>query len=139
MIYQRLICKRIEFLTKLSYAAMLVLLACFSSLSFAQNLETGQNLFKTYCESCHGPNGDGNGPAAVDFVLKPRDFALAAYKFDTDANWERGTDKDLADVISQGPAAFGGSPLMPAWRQFTQDELDLLVDYIRTLEKSPRQ
>jgi hypothetical protein len=26
----------------------------------------------------HGANGDGNGPAAAEFVLKSRDFALAA-------------------------------------------------------------
>ena len=101
----------------------------------ATDVEEGRILFVTYCESCHGPNGDGNGPAAAEFVLKPRDFALAAFKFDTDADWQRGTDHDLTNVIKEGPAAFGGSNLMPVWDHLSDDEISKLIAYIRSLQK----
>jgi mono/diheme cytochrome c family protein len=101
----------------------------------ATDVEEGKILFVTYCESCHGANGDGNGPAAAEFVLKPRDFALAAFKFDTDADWQRGTDHDLADVIKEGAADFGGSNLMPGWSQLSDNEIKQLIVYIRSLQK----
>ena len=111
-----------------------ILFLTISSLVQAETVDSGKALFDTYCQTCHGPNGDGNGPAAVAFSLKPRDFALAAFKFDTDADWQRGTDTDLADVIRQGPAAFGGSSLMPGQPDLTDNEIQLLIDYIRSLE-----
>ena len=104
-------------------------------MSADESLAAGRQLFESYCATCHGPNGDGNGPAAAQLVLKPRDFALAAFKFDTDADWEKGTDQDLAAVIRQGPGAFGGRSAMPAWSQFSDTEIDSLVRFIRSLEK----
>jgi len=105
-----------------------------SEASTAQDIEAGKALFQTYCASCHGENGDGNGPAAEQLILKPRDFALAAFKFDTDANWERGTDEDLANVIKNGAAAYGGSTLMVPWNQFSDQEIKELISFIRSLE-----
>lgn len=99
------------------------------------DVDAGATLFATYCQSCHGANGDGNGPAAAAFVLKPRDFALAAFKFDTDADWEKGSDHDLANVIKQGTAVYGGSQLMPGWSQLTDAEVENLILYIRSLQK----
>jgi mono/diheme cytochrome c family protein len=101
----------------------------------ATDVEEGKILFVTYCESCHGTNGDGNGTAAAEFVLKPRDFALAAFKFDTDADWQRGTDHDLTSVIKEGAAAFGGSNLMPMWDQLSDSEIRKLIVYIRSLQQ----
>ena len=118
-----------------SVMASVLGLFCFISLSsFGQDIEAGKKLFGTHCETCHGPNGDGNGPAAEAFILKPRDFALAAFKFDTDADWQKGTDTDLEDVIREGPAAFGGSNAMPGWSQLTDTEIANLIEYIRSLK-----
>jgi len=100
----------------------------------AEMIEAGANLFSANCESCHGPGGDGNGPAAESLVLKPRDFAMSAFKFDTDADWQRGTDIDLRNVIRQGTAVFGGSTVMPSWNHLTDQEVDSLVAYIRSVE-----
>lgn len=102
--------------------------------SAAQDAEAGRVLFEANCQTCHGVNGDGNGPAAEEMVLKPRDFAMAAFKFDTDADWERGTDTDLANVIRHGPGVYGGSPLMPAWSDFDDGEVKSLIKFIRSLE-----
>ncbi len=115
-----------------SITALLLLLPLNS---LATAVEEGASLFVTYCESCHGVDGDGNGSAAAEFVLKPRDFALAAFKFDTDADWQRGTDDDLASVIKEGAAAFGGSNLMPGWDHLSKDEVEKLIAYIRSLQQ----
>jgi mono/diheme cytochrome c family protein len=79
--------------------------------------------------------GRGDGPAGHPTLLRPRDFALNAFKFDTDADWQRGTDADLANVIRNGPAAYGGSPLMPPWGHLSDDEVAGLVAYIRQLQR----
>lgn len=102
--------------------------------SLADDVAAGSALFETNCQECHGVNGDGNGPAAEAFVLKPRDFAMAAFKFDTDADWERGTDADLGNVIRHGTGAYGGSPLMPARGDLADGEIKDLIAFIRSLE-----
>lgn len=119
---------------QLCLAAALALSGFAPGASLAGDVETGRALFADNCQECHGPNGNGNGPSAEAFILKPRDFAMAAFKFDTDADWERGTDADLASVIRQGPAAYGGSPVMPGWSDLSTDEVDSLIAYIRSLK-----
>lgn len=92
----------------------------------------GQALFESMCQECHGAGGHGDGPATAEMYLKPRDFAVGVFKFDTDADWQRGTDADLANVIGNGAMAYGGSPLMPAWG-LEPEEIAALVAYIRSL------
>jgi mono/diheme cytochrome c family protein len=102
----------------------------------AGSADAGEELFEQQCQSCHGENGDGNGPIAETMILKPRDFALAAFKFDTDADWQSGTDTDLRDVIKQGPGAYGGSAMMPAFSHFEDDQVADLIEFIRSLARS---
>ena len=101
----------------------------------ATDATAGQILFEQHCVSCHGASGDGKGPATQDMDRNPRSFVTAEFKFDTDADWQRGTDADIANVIRLGATAYGGSPLMPPWGQVLSDE-DIvdLVAYIRSLE-----
>lgn len=119
---------------KLWQATALVAICLLPRTSFAGEAEAGRALFEANCQQCHGPNGDGNGPAAQEMPLKPRDFAMAAFKFDTDADWERGTDADLANVIRNGSGAYGGSPLMPPWIDLSDNDVDSLIAYIRSLK-----
>ena len=102
---------------------------------FADQTDEGQVLFDSLCAECHGKTGDGNGPVAETMVLKPRDFALAAFKFDADADWQKGTDADLADVIRQGPGAFGGSTVMPPFAHLLDEEIASLISFIRSREQ----
>jgi len=100
----------------------------------AGDVSAGAALYETTCISCHGEGGDGNGVAADDFVLKPRPFAQAAFKFDTDADWESGSDADLMNVIKNGTAAYGGSAMMPPWSGLADSDIENLIAYIRSLE-----
>jgi mono/diheme cytochrome c family protein len=95
----------------------------------------GQTLYEQLCASCHGAEGRGDGAASSDVLLRPRDFALNAFKFDTDADWERGSDVDLANVIKNGPAVYGGSALMPPWSTLSDDDIAALVAHIRLLQQ----
>jgi mono/diheme cytochrome c family protein len=97
--------------------------------------DEGRTLYESLCQSCHGPAGRGDGAGMPAEALKPRAFQLAAHKFDTDADWEKGSDADLANVIRHGAAAYGGSPLMPPWPQLAEDDVRALVAYIRTLQQ----
>jgi mono/diheme cytochrome c family protein len=48
------------------------------SAGFTEDLSTssGSQLFKRYCASCHGGNGQGDGPVAPFFKLLPPDLTL---------------------------------------------------------------
>jgi mono/diheme cytochrome c family protein len=85
-----------------------------------------KEVFKTRCVTCHGESGHGDGPASAALSPKPRNY--------TDAAWQKSVrDDDIKKVISQGGAAVGKSPLMPAQPDLAQNPavLDGLVKIIR--------
>jgi mono/diheme cytochrome c family protein len=88
----------------------------------------GKQVFSTYCVTCHGEKGDGQGPVGKTLNPPPRDFTKGDFKFG-------GTDKDLFEVISNGAAAKGGSPLMAPWGAVVPEaDRWALVKFIRTLK-----
>ena len=46
--------------------------------SSVQVNEMGKNVYQVNCATCHGPNGEGDGPAAVGF--DPRNFKTDKFK-----------------------------------------------------------
>jgi mono/diheme cytochrome c family protein len=116
------------------FAAMLALLAVPSLVS-AGDAEAGKALYMTNCMSCHGTTGKGDGPVGAVLTPKPRDFSVGEFAFDTDGDGTKGSDADLTAVIKQGAAAFGGSPLMAPWGQFSDEEIANLVAFIRSLKQ----
>ena len=63
-------------------------------------------IFETRCTPCHGPGGQGNGPASAGLAPPPRNF--------TDPSWQKGvTDEHLEKIIQYGGSAVGKSPAMP--------------------------
>lgn len=89
----------------------------------------GQELFKIYCVTCHGESGDGSGPVGKTLNPPPRDFTKGDFQFG-------GTDQDLFEVISNGAASKGGSPLMAPWGAvIPEPDRWSLVAFIRTLRK----
>ncbi len=89
----------------------------------------GKSLYTIYCQSCHGPNGDGQGPVGKNLQPPPRDFTAGDFKFG-------GTDQEIFDLITNGAAAKGGSPLMAPWGAVLPEaDRWALVKYIRSLKK----
>ncbi len=118
-----------------NHVALIVLLA----IAPAGVMAEGKELYNSLCQTCHGSEGMGDGAGVPEHLLKPRPFTQSAFKFDTDADWQRGTDQDLANVIKNGTAVYGGSTLMPPWAQLSEDEIADLVGYVRELQTRPGQ
>ncbi len=116
-----------------NHVALIVLLAIVP----ADVMAEGKELYDSLCQTCHGSEGMGDGAGVPEHLLKPRPFTQSAFKFDTDADWQRGTDQDLANVIKNGTAVYGGSTLMPPWAQLSEDEIAELVGYVRELQTRP--
>jgi mono/diheme cytochrome c family protein len=86
--------------------------------------------YTIFCVSCHGEHGDGKGPVGVTLDPPPRDFTKGEWKFG-------GTDKDLFEVITNGAASKGGSPLMTPWGAVIPEaDRWALVHYVRSLKKN---
>jgi caa(3)-type oxidase subunit IV len=80
--------------------------------------------FTGVCAACHGRAGDGSGPAGAALNPKPANFTDPAF-------WE-GRDRDrIVNVIANGAAAVGGSPLMVAWSAtYSPEQIQELADYV---------
>ncbi len=111
-----------------------VLLAGLSSAPVVADVT---ELYGSLCATCHGAQGEGDGPGVPDNMIRPRPFSAGAFKFDTDADWQKGTDTDLANVIRNGTQAYGGSPLMPPWSDLSDEDVMALVAYIRSFRPNP--
>ncbi len=90
---------------------------------------------KGACATCHGATGAGDGVAAAALDPKPASFVTASFRLDTDGDGSMGTDADLANVIKNGGAPYGGNAAMPGRADFSDAEIDDLVVYIRTLQQ----
>ncbi len=91
-------------------------------------IEEGHEAYDMYCQGCHGPEGDGNGPAARFLHPRPRDFQLANYKFSSTRSGQLPTDQDLKRTITEG---LRGSA-MPGWDLLPTRTVTALVAYLKT-------
>jgi mono/diheme cytochrome c family protein len=63
-------------------------------------------IFQMRCSQCHGPEGNGQGPAAAALQTKPRNFHDTAWQASV-------TDDHIEKIIREGGPSVGKSPLMP--------------------------
>lgn len=90
----------------------------------------GAKLYATYCASCHGSEGKGDGPVATSLKPPPANHADHVYM---------GTlsDEHLYTVIAQGGATVGKSPMMAPWRGVINDQgIRDLIAFIRKLSNT---
>jgi cytochrome c oxidase cbb3-type subunit 3 len=93
------------------------------------NAANGQKLYLTYCFTCHGQAGKGDGSAAKYQPVRPRDLTIHAYM-------SARTDQQLFQAISEGRTHVRGPMVMPAWwESLTEQQLWDVVAYVRTLHQ----
>ena len=90
--------------------------------------EAGKKLYAKWCSQCHGDAGDGQGIAAPHLKPAPRDFTSGKYKIRTTPNGSLPTDADVKRSIRMGLP----TTAMPAFDQFSDDELSDLVAYLKS-------
>jgi mono/diheme cytochrome c family protein len=103
---------------------------------------TGDQLFKTYCASCHGKSAKGDGPLADSLRFRPADLTLIAKrnggKFDP--------DKVYRIVDGREPVKGHGGTDMPVWgdafkrsvegysEKAVKERIQALVDYLKSIQ-----
>jgi mono/diheme cytochrome c family protein len=90
-----------------------------------ETIATGKRLYARYCATCHGKEGEGEGPGAANLEPRPAAFddaRMMAHEQDGGLFWKIGE----------------GRRLMPPWKD-TLGEADRwnLVNFLRTLPKGP--
>jgi mono/diheme cytochrome c family protein len=102
----------------------------------AADTGAGAKVFKNFCESCHGREGKGDGAAAAALNPKPANFAVGAFKYDTNGNGTKGDVDDIRAIVRDGAAKHGGSPLMAPWPMLSPSDLDAVAAYVKSLHAS---
>ena len=103
---------------------------------------SGAYAFRTYCASCHGTDGRGEGPLAENLRFHPPDLTLVAKRH----GGEFPTDKVIRIVDGRNPLKGHGGPDMPIWGdafrnaetgyddESARAKIRGVVDYLKTLQ-----
>ena len=71
---------------------------------------SGEHDFNTYCASCHGENGKGNGPKAFSLTIKPPNLTTLTQRYG-----EFPRDKLARMIDGREPLKGHGEREMPVW------------------------
>jgi mono/diheme cytochrome c family protein len=87
----------------------------------------GKQLYATYCASCHGAGGEGDGPVAAGLDPKPAKHTNGEYM-------NALSNEHLFKVTKEGGPAVGKSPLMAPWGGTLSDaQIWDVVAFMRSL------
>jgi len=103
------------------------------------SMSSGTEMFKTYCATCHGTGGKGDGPAASALKKSPPDLTQLARKHDG-----KFPDGYIATKLKAVDQPSHGSKDMPVWGPLlssvsrdnaeTQLRIANLVKYLETIQ-----
>jgi len=92
-------------------------------------LQFGRELYLRHCMHCHGLSGDGNGPTAKYFAVRPRDYRRGTFKFTSTKKGIGPSRDDLFRIVKLGvPGTY-----MPSFMLLPDAEVSALVEYVRWL------
>lgn len=90
----------------------------------AQSIVRGQTLFAGDCVACHGPDAEGDGPAAAGLRIKPADLTMAHIL--------EHSDGEMFWFLSHGIDDPEGGLAMPGFgAALSADDRWALIDYVR--------
>ena len=93
----------------------------------------GATVYQTYCVTCHGATGKGDGVAAASLNPKPADFSAGAFKYDANGDGTKGDVEDIKAIVHDGAARHGGSPLMAPWPMLSPEQLQAVAEHVKSL------
>lgn len=108
-----------------------------------QVVESGSELFKRYCASCHGSSAKGDGPIANALRYRPADLTQVAKRNHDSFDAE----KVHRMIDGRDPVKGHGGPDMPLWGDafkrsgdgYSEDavkaRIDALVEYLQTIQE----
>lgn len=86
---------------------------------------SGQGNFDSYCVTCHGAEGKGDGVLADSLGVKPRNLSDPAFTASK-------TDDQLFKTVKEGGASVGLTENMPPFSgQLSDEEIRNVVAYLR--------
>jgi cytochrome c553 len=119
--------------------SVLALESVIPTASFAADVAAGKAKFQSLCVSCHGEGGKGDGPTGKALAAAgqpaPRDFTIGEFVLDPDKDGKKGTDADLKLIITKGALVYGGSAMMAPVQGLSDDDLNNIIAFIRSLKK----
>jgi mono/diheme cytochrome c family protein len=103
---------------------------------------SGAYTFRTYCASCHGAGGKGDGPLAEELRFRPPDLTLLSRR--NGGQYPAETVQRIID--GRSPLAGHGGPDMPIWGdafrnadtgyddRLVREKIRSVVDYLKGLQ-----
>jgi hypothetical protein len=93
--------------------------------------QSGAEIYRAACATCHGPDGKGAPRASVGFDIPLPDFTDCSFATaEADADWHA--------VVHQGGPARAFDRMMPAFGDaLTHAEIDRVIDHLRTFCNEP--
>ncbi|MBL4573244.1 MAG: cytochrome c [Gammaproteobacteria bacterium] len=103
----------------------IALFSCF--LPASADVDTGRQLYRSYCSQCHGLDGTGNGINAPHLEVAPRNHTDRSEMITR-------TDEELFKAISEGGQSINKSVLMPNWgKTLTEEQITDIITFLRAL------
>jgi mono/diheme cytochrome c family protein len=107
-----------------------------------EDYNSGAYLYRTFCATCHGDSGKGDGPVADLAVRRPSDLTALARTHG--GTYPR--NEVMAVLENNPPVAGHEPPAMPNWgnvlkttagddARIVRRRLDALVDHVATLQQ----
>ena len=94
-------------------------------ISSPEAIARGAELFAQNCVSCHGPKGEGNGPAGQNLSPRPRNLVEGHWKYG-------GTRLGLMQVLKNGSPGTG----MQSYSYLAMNDRWSLVHFVRSITKN---